>query len=194
MFALCPLWAFGARDGFASHMAAWKGGPQAIHNDIIPKHHHPISKLAEEARAKFANTQLRQSRSLNQAVAEYSKRYKRSPPPGFEEWYRFATDNDVQLIDEYDYLTKSLEPFWQTSPAILRDYVDQAISTDGANFNTLTIKNHRASLSTGSFQHAQLIELLKPVVSNLYLCMLKYRASCSRFSPLTLMLLLTTLI
>ena len=31
---------------------------------------------------------------------EYKRRYKRAPPPGFDDWYAFAVDHDVILIDE----------------------------------------------------------------------------------------------
>jgi hypothetical protein len=125
--------------------------------------HHPIYYLAEEARARVKKTQLQQSQSLTDAVAEYRRRYDRAPPPGFNEWYKFAIENDVQWVDEYDLLTRSFEPFWQISPKILREYVNQALAEVDVNFNVLEVKDHRATLRGGSFQHAQLVELLQPV-------------------------------
>jgi hypothetical protein len=127
--------------------------------------YHPIQKITEEARAKFERTNKRQSKSLAEAVAEYKKRYGRRPPPGFDKWYEFAVENDVQFIDEYDYLTRSFDPFWNIAPKILRDYAEQAVAFDYTSFNTITIKDHNATLLGDSFQHAQLIELLQPIVS-----------------------------
>lgn len=61
----------------------------------------------------------RQSKTLKEAVQEYTRRYGRLPPKGFDRWYgwsngfqstqgaedgspryKFATDNNVMLIDE----------------------------------------------------------------------------------------------
>lgn len=130
---------------------------------------HPIQKITREANIHFEKTLRKQSKSLAEAVAEYKRRYGRKPPLGFDKWYEFAVENNVQFIDEYDYMTKSFEPYWSIAPRILRDYSKQAIAYDYTSFNTLTIKNHNASLDGESFQHAQLVELLQPVVStNLY--------------------------
>ena len=43
---------------------------------------------------------ISQSKTLKQARAEYKRRYKRSPPRGFDDWYAFAIDNNFILIDE----------------------------------------------------------------------------------------------
>lgn len=81
---------------------------------------HPIPKLMAEAEAKFRNILSRQSKSLEEAVAEYQRRYGRSPPQGFEDWWQFAKDNDVVMIDEYDSIAEDLAPFWPLSGAELR--------------------------------------------------------------------------
>ncbi|KAF9813401.1 hypothetical protein IEO21_05635 [Rhodonia placenta] len=73
-----------------------------------------------EAEAKFRNILSRQSKSLEEAVAEYQRRYGRSPPQGFEDWWQFAKDNDVVMIDEYDSIAEDLAPFWPLSGAELR--------------------------------------------------------------------------
>jgi hypothetical protein len=81
---------------------------------------HPITAMMQEAQEKFRNLMSRQSKTLNQAVAEYKKRYGRPPPKGFDDWYKFATENNVKIIDEYDSLVKDLEPFWALSGEELR--------------------------------------------------------------------------
>jgi len=65
-----------------------------------------------DARASFDQKIARQSKSLSAAVAEYNRRYGRNPPKGFDEWYDFATMNGATIIDEYDALASSMEPFW----------------------------------------------------------------------------------
>lgn len=75
--------------------------------------HHPIPKLMADARESYDTKVARQSKSLDEAVKEYQRRYKRAPPKGFDIWYEFAVENDAVMIDEYDNLVRDLEPFWQ---------------------------------------------------------------------------------
>ena len=77
-----------------------------------PAIHHPIPKLMADAREQFDMKIRRQSKTLAQAVTEYERRYKRSPPKGFDEWYAFAKENNAVIIDEYDQLANDLERFW----------------------------------------------------------------------------------
>jgi hypothetical protein len=42
----------------------------------------------------------RQSKSLEQAVKEYKRRYGRLPPKGFDKWYKYCVDNNVKIIDD----------------------------------------------------------------------------------------------
>ena len=48
---------------------------------------HPIYELIEKAEAEWAAKHERASRTLEQAVREYERRYRRPPPMGFEHWY-----------------------------------------------------------------------------------------------------------
>ncbi|KAG8954787.1 capsule-associated protein CAP1 [Tulasnella sp. 419] len=81
---------------------------------------HPIPKLMHDAQVKFKALMTRQSKTLKQASAEYRRRYKRDPPKGFDDWWKFAQDNNVKIIDEYDNLIRDLEPFWALSGEELR--------------------------------------------------------------------------
>ena len=81
---------------------------------------HPIPKLMADAETKFRERLSRQSKTLAQAVAEYRKRFKRDPPRGFDDWWRFVQDNDVLMVDEYSAITEDLEPFWDLSPEEFR--------------------------------------------------------------------------
>ncbi|TFY80853.1 hypothetical protein EWM64_g3155 [Hericium alpestre] len=87
---------------------------------------HPIPKLMENAEKKFRKLLSKQSRTLKAAVAEYRRRYHRNPPKGFEEWWKFARENDVKMIDEYDGLVDDLAPFWNMSGVEFRRRAVQA--------------------------------------------------------------------
>ena len=69
----------------------------------------------EEAERSYRKKLGRQSTSLKRAAAEYRKRYKRLPPKGFDEWFRFAKENGFKMIDEFDGMVADLEPFWGLS-------------------------------------------------------------------------------
>jgi len=43
---------------------------------------------------------IRQSKTLPQAVAEYTRRYGRAPPKGFEGWWQFCKKNNVKIVDD----------------------------------------------------------------------------------------------
>ncbi|KAH9974429.1 hypothetical protein BGW80DRAFT_1491860 [Lactifluus volemus] len=80
----------------------------------------------DDAEYRFRAVMSRQSRSLRSAVSEYKRRYGRSPPKGFDSWWRFAQTNKVKLVDEYDGLFGDLEPFWEMTGAEFRRRAFQA--------------------------------------------------------------------
>ncbi|KZT00713.1 glycosyltransferase family 90 protein [Laetiporus sulphureus 93-53] len=82
---------------------------------------HPIPKLMAEAETKFRQLVSSQSKTLEEAVKEYQRRYGRKPPRGFDEWWRFAQDNEVVMIDEYDGIMEDLAPFWAMPGEELRE-------------------------------------------------------------------------
>ena len=86
---------------------------------------HPIPKLMADAEANFRKLLSKQSRTLKAAVSEYKRRYKRDPPKGFGQWWQFAKDNDVKIVDEYDGLVEDLAPFWEISGGELRRRAEQ---------------------------------------------------------------------
>lgn len=81
---------------------------------------HPIPKLMEDAEAAFKKKVSKQSQTLQAAVTEYKKRYHRAPPKGFDDWWEFAKEHDVLMVDEYDGLMEDMEPFWEISGEELR--------------------------------------------------------------------------
>ncbi|KAK6332341.1 F-actin-capping protein subunit beta [Orbilia brochopaga] len=53
----------------------------------------------------------RQSKTYEDAVRAYKKRYRRDPPPGFRRWFTYAKGMDCLVIDDYDVIEESLAPF-----------------------------------------------------------------------------------
>ncbi|KAG1730274.1 glycosyltransferase family 90 protein [Suillus paluster] len=73
-----------------------------------------------DAEEKFKGMLSRQSKTLEDAVVEYRKRYGREPPKGFGDWWQFAQENHVKLVDEFDAINEDLAPFWNMSPVEFR--------------------------------------------------------------------------
>jgi hypothetical protein len=95
----------------------------------VPDHlgsSHPILDLSQTAEQIFEETLQKQSKSLEQAVGEYRRRYGIPPPPNFDKWYEFAKSKGVQLIDEYDSIHYSLTPFWGLKPSTIRGRAREA--------------------------------------------------------------------
>ncbi|KAH8112814.1 hypothetical protein DFH11DRAFT_1604084 [Phellopilus nigrolimitatus] len=86
---------------------------------------HPIPMLMADAEDKFRNLVSKQSKTLPQAVAEYTRRYGRNPPKGFDDWFKFVLEKDVRMVDEYDAINEDLSPFRILSGEELRRRVDQ---------------------------------------------------------------------
>lgn len=86
---------------------------------------HPIPELMAEAEAKFKAKLDRQSKTLEEAVEEYKRRYKREPPVGFDDWWDFAKLHGFKMFDEFDILMEDMEPFYQLPGVEVRRRVDQ---------------------------------------------------------------------
>ncbi|KAF5309861.1 hypothetical protein D9619_010501 [Psilocybe cf. subviscida] len=80
---------------------------------------HPIYELISRAEKEWEAKLSRASKTLEDAVAEYSRRYKRDPPKGFDLWWKYVEENGVQLPDEYDQIHLDLEHFHGIEPADL---------------------------------------------------------------------------
>lgn len=51
---------------------------------------HPIEELMENAKKEWDQKVARQSKTAEEAIDEYKRRYKRDPPYGFTEWFAYA--------------------------------------------------------------------------------------------------------
>ena len=81
---------------------------------------HPIPRLVRHYTEKFEAMLSRQSRTLESAIEEYRRRYHRKPPQGFDKWFAYARARNSPIIDDFDLISESLEPFWSFSGSHLR--------------------------------------------------------------------------
>ena len=81
------------------------------------------------AQRKFEAMTSRQSKTYEQAVARYVEQYNRQPPPGFEDWFKFAKENKAVIIDDYGQLEQDLAPLRKIPGHILRQRIKNARKT-----------------------------------------------------------------
>ncbi|KAJ1335332.1 beta-1,2-xylosyltransferase [Microdochium nivale] len=93
---------------------------------------HPIPHLLHEAENDFKSLESRQSKTLAAAATEYRRRYGMPPPPHFDKWFKFAQENKVQLVDEFDMVHEAVTPFWGLKPATIRERAEEALGFENA--------------------------------------------------------------
>ncbi|KAF8184983.1 glycosyl transferase family 90-domain-containing protein [Mycena galopus ATCC 62051] len=64
------------------------------------------------ARQSIVELFKRQSRTLEQASAQYTLKSGLAPPPNYDKWFQFAQEKRC-LIDDYDRIHRDFEPFHQ---------------------------------------------------------------------------------
>ncbi|MCJ1372587.1 capsule-associated protein CAP1 [Loxospora ochrophaea] len=129
---------------------------------------HPIHQLIAQADKEFTDLQARQSKSLEEAVAEYKRRYKIPPPPNFDKWFEYAQMKDVQLIDEYDTIYHSLLPFWALDPSTIRARASEALGFDNFLLGLLIRDGQVVSVTGGDeWQQKSTVGMIKYFVKYL---------------------------
>lgn len=127
--------------------------------------HHPIEIVVAEANDRFSSMVKNQSKTLEEATAEYKRRYNRAPPFGFYHWYNMAVDSKATIIDDYDTIMASLEPFWSMSAKELRTRT-QMVLASGDQISKFEITDHALSVTQGSVNYAkytdQVVEWMQP--------------------------------
>lgn len=76
---------------------------------------------------------FKQSKTLNVATKEYTQRYIRSLPPGFDKWFQFAKAQKLPLIDNFNSIDKSLWPYWEMSSDKLCKTMKKAYKVNDVN-------------------------------------------------------------
>ncbi|KAJ7074479.1 glycosyl transferase family 90-domain-containing protein [Mycena amicta] len=81
----------------------------------LPLDFDPPSIAARAYAQRRLNSLLsRQSRTLAEAVARYTLKTRRSPPPNYSQWFSFAQNHSC-LIDDYDQIYRDFEPYYQVA-------------------------------------------------------------------------------
>ncbi|MCJ1307205.1 capsule-associated protein CAP1 [Agyrium rufum] len=131
---------------------------------------HPVHKLIAESESELDATLMKQSKTLEEAVREYERRYKVSPPPKFDVWYKMAKDRHVQMIDEYDTIYHALLPFWALSPSTIRERAREALGFDNAMVGLLIRDGSVVKMAGGDeegWQRNSTKDMMRPFVKHL---------------------------
>ena len=129
---------------------------------------HPIYQLITKAEKEHEEFVARQSDSLAEAVEEYRRRYKISPPPNFDKWYEFAKARNVKVIDEYDTIYHSLLPFWGLQPSVIRGRAKESLGFDNALLGVIIRNGAVISAAGGSeWQQKSTVGMLESFVKHL---------------------------
>ncbi|KFH49074.1 Beta-1,2-xylosyltransferase-like protein [Hapsidospora chrysogenum ATCC 11550] len=115
---------------------------------------HPIEDLIENEQRDFDAVRRRQSKTLQQAVKEYRRRYNMPPPPRFDKWFEFASKRHVQLIDEFDTVHDIITPFWGLKPETIRGRAKEALGGDNYLLG-VAIRNNEITHMDGPAQEWQ---------------------------------------
>ncbi|KAF3073258.1 Beta-1,2-xylosyltransferase 1 [Trichoderma lentiforme] len=102
-----------------------------------------IKSLVSEASSEiFAwESQAAASKSLADAVNEYTKRYTLPPPPNFDKWYEFAKEHNSIVVDDFDQINNDLLPFWGMEPAHIRDLTIKLFNYGSSEMGGMRIRN-----------------------------------------------------
>ncbi|KAE8378487.1 hypothetical protein BDV26DRAFT_304249 [Aspergillus bertholletiae] len=88
------------------------------HEEAAP---HPIDGLIHEAQAKWDHLLSKRVDSLADATKQYRERRGRHPPPGFDQWFAFAQQNNAVLVEDlFDQIYGDLSPYWGLDPQLIR--------------------------------------------------------------------------
>ncbi len=107
---------------------------------------HPIPLLLTLGETRWEELLSRQSLTLAEAVRDYTRRYGRRPPKGFDIWWEFATTHNL-LPDEYDRINLDLAPFFALPKEEMRRrmaMVEHMVETF-----TLIVRNGNVDIQVG---------------------------------------------
>lgn len=140
--------------------AAWQRPEQepiALQHATPKRKPHPIDKRVETAEREFVDLLSQQSHSVASAASAYRKRRGRHPPPGFDDWFKFAKERNAIIVEDFwDQIYHDLEPFWALPPAKIRK--------NAWDFEmTINLRNHKASAGSDWFWTQIWLKLIQTV-------------------------------
>ncbi|KAK4499138.1 hypothetical protein PRZ48_009650 [Zasmidium cellare] len=111
--------------------------------------YHPIDMLIFEAQ-RYHHMYLNQtaaSTSLAEAVRNYQGRYGQLPPPGFHDWYLYATERNSTVIDDFDSINRDLEAFYAVEPQQLRIRTWEIIANQWNDVAGISIRSGQVTVA-----------------------------------------------
>ncbi|ETS61471.1 hypothetical protein PaG_04508 [Moesziomyces aphidis] len=130
---------------------------------------HPIACKVDHAAKLASDLRARQSKTPEQAVQAYRRRYLRSPPRGYEKWVEFALKHNATVVDDYDQIEVDLSPFRQAGlrgDKLKRRILDAKAPLPGYEFGQVGVVNGKAvsfGPDFGPLSAQTLMEILAPV-------------------------------
>jgi hypothetical protein len=88
-----------------------------------------------------------QSKTLSEAVSEYSRRHRVPPPPNFDKWYEYAVSVGSPIIDDFGQIYSDLLPYWGLSPSLVRERTTHLLEHPSLSFGGLIITDGRVEIS-----------------------------------------------
>lgn len=146
-----------------SNVRLMNGGTAPSRGTRYPTYGHPIEHLITEKRLHFDRLLEKQSKTVDEAVVEYQRRYQRRPPVGFDKWFQLAQEYDFMLPDEFDTFMQSLEPFNGIHPAVLQQRMDNAWNQSDKNKEALV----RITYGNGNVSIDDAHNIAKNVIKNI---------------------------
>lgn len=136
--------------------------------------HHPIDSLIRDAalQSEAWLAQATTSKTLQEAAANYRRRYHRHPPPGFDAWYSFAKEKSSLIIDDFDSIMRDIQPFWARTPSEIRHDTRVILSDEWNFFSEISIRSGKAKIGpnlvpTHRWMLEGVLAMLDEFVSNL---------------------------
>ncbi|CRG90399.1 hypothetical protein PISL3812_07443 [Talaromyces islandicus] len=111
----------------------------------------PIDILIQNGREQHEMylNQAKVSNNLKEAVLEYKRRYNQYPPPGFDQWYDFATSRNSPIIDDFDQIYSDLAPFRAYPPHYLRRLTHGLATDSFSDVGAIRIRNGSSRAQEG---------------------------------------------
>lgn len=156
----------------SSSTSAYKAANTAI-DDVMAKcaltETHYIACKVNHAEEIASQLLSRQSRTPQEAIRAYKRRYLRAPPRAFEAWVKLALEHNVTIIDDYDQIEVDLNTFRKAGlvGGKLKARILEAKSElPGHELGQLSVVDGQVVVlgpDLGPLSASTLIELLKPV-------------------------------
>ncbi|EIW72778.1 hypothetical protein TREMEDRAFT_26330 [Tremella mesenterica DSM 1558] len=143
-----------------SNQIIWKSHQMPQHTylsngllKVNPSGRHPIYDLIARSREDWNTKGSSQSRTLNEAVSEYRRRYGRAPPKAeffggtteLMDGWAYVKKHNVQLPDEYDQIYDDIEPFF----ALTAERIKESVKIAKAKQGIYTIVCQKVETATG---------------------------------------------